>query len=130
MTYKTQSSMEQHINLLGWLNIGLNVFMLVMAVFIYMFMMGIGVATGDLEALGIMSVVGGFTGLILVATSIPGIIAGVGLLKQKPWARILAMIVAALGIMNFPYGTAMAVYTFWVLTQPEVNLSFATAKSA
>lgn len=129
MSYKTQHSMEKHINLLGWLYVGLNAFMLVLALFVYLFMMGVGVLSGDLEALGIMALLGSFTGFIMVVTSVPGIIAGLGLIKQKPWAKVLAIIVAGLNIMNFPYGTAMSVYTIWVLTQPEVNELFVPVRA-
>lgn len=52
---------------------------------------------------------------------IPSLIAGVGLLKHKGWARILAIIVAVLALSSFPIGTAAGLYTLWVLTQKETG---------
>jgi magnesium-transporting ATPase (P-type) len=47
---------------------------------------------------------------------LPSLIAGYGLLKQKRWAKLFAMISAVLAAINFPHGTALCVYTFWFLT--------------
>ena len=44
-----------------------------------------------------------------------GIIAGVGLLQRAPWARILALIMGFLSLISFPFGTALGIYTIWVL---------------
>ena len=42
-----------------------------------------------------------------------------GLLKYRPWARILALIVAVLHLFSFPFGTALGVYAFWVLLSAQ-----------
>ncbi len=47
--------------------------------------------------------------------TIPSLAAGYALLKQKPWARIAAIIAAIIAGMNFPFGMALCVYTFWFL---------------
>ncbi len=60
-----------------------------------------------------------FTSCILLIISIPGFIAGIGLLKFRQWARILAIILAVLNILSFPLGTALAIYTFWVLLNAQ-----------
>jgi hypothetical protein len=64
-------------------------------------------------------------GLLMAALGIPGLLAGYGLLTRKPWARVLAMVVGILGLLNFPVGTAIGIYTFWVLTQPAASEYFA-----
>jgi nitrate reductase gamma subunit len=58
---------------------------------------------------------------VLVAIGIPSLIAGIGLLKGKGWARTLGMIVAVLALASFPVGTAAGIYTLWVLTQKETE---------
>ncbi len=65
------------------------------------------------------------SGLVLVILSVvifavlllalPGIIGGIGLIKGKSWGRILTMIANVITLFNFPIGTALAAYTFWVL---------------
>jgi hypothetical protein len=44
-----------------------------------------------------------------------GIAAGVGLLNRAPWARMLTIILGCIGLIDPPFGTALGVYTLWVL---------------
>ena len=62
-------------------------------------------------------------GTILVS-SLPCLILGFGLLNFRPWARILGLVLSALLLLNFPFGTAVALYGFWVLLQPETEALF------
>ena len=62
---------------------------------------------------------------MVVVLSLPGIIAGIGLLKLQPWARILAIVISALDLLNVPIGTALGVYGLWVLLQAETERLFA-----
>jgi hypothetical protein len=61
----------------------------------------------------------------MAALGIPGLLAGYGLLTRKPWARVLAIVVGILGLLNFPVGTAIGIYTLWVLMQPAASEYFA-----
>lgn len=58
-----------------------------------------------------------FVGLavISIAQAAAGFLAGWGLIQRKPWARTLTLILAFLGLLSFPLGTALGVYTIWVL---------------
>lgn len=47
------------------------------------------------------------------------IAGGIGLFSCKNWARILTMVMAALGLLNIPIGTLKGVYIIWVLVQQE-----------
>jgi uncharacterized membrane protein (DUF2068 family) len=58
---------------------------------------------------------------LFLAIGIPSLIAGMGLLKHKRWARVLAIVVAVLALASFPIGTAAGVYTLWVLTHKEAE---------
>ena len=62
--------------------------------------------------------------VLLVVISLPGLIAGIGLLKFRPWARILAIIIGALHLLSFPFGTALGVYTLVVLLNAETPALF------
>lgn len=53
--------------------------------------------------------------MFLSVGSIPGIVGGVGLLRARPWARVLLLVLGALNLMFVPIGTALGGYTFWVL---------------
>jgi hypothetical protein len=117
--------LEQHTLILGWLYLVGHAVFLAVGAFIFVLLAGIGAATGEAEALTILSVVGISAGALLGLLAVPGLLAGYGLLKHKPWARVLAMVVGILSLVNFPVGTAIGIYTLWVLTQPSAADYFA-----
>lgn len=47
--------------------------------------------------------------------SIAGFAAGWGLLQRSSWARMLALVLGAISLLNVPFGTALGAYTLWVL---------------
>ena len=59
----------------------------------------------------ILHLVGG----TLIATGVVGLIAGWGLLERQTWARVLAIILGFLSLLHPPLGTALGIYTLWVL---------------
>ena len=66
-----------------------------------------------------MGAIGGFVLIVLLILSVPGIIAGVGLLSYQPWARILAIVLSILDLINIPFGTALGIYGLWVLLSTQ-----------
>ncbi len=56
-----------------------------------------------------------FVGLCILAFSAIGLIGGIGLLNREPWARTLTLIAGFLELLNVPLGTALGIYTIWVL---------------
>jgi hypothetical protein len=54
-------------------------------------------------------------GWLLLARGVLGIVAGIGLLQRAPWARIWALVMAFLSVLSIPFGTALGIYTIWVL---------------
>ena len=57
--------------------------------------------------------------LFVAAFAVPGLIGGIGLLKRRSWARILVLFFAIINISFPPIGTALGVYTLWVLLKKE-----------
>lgn len=113
--------MNTHVKIAGWLWIldgFLSVFMAIVGVVI------IGLTVED-------------TGSALLAGSgavcffLPGVVAyilaGYGLLNHKSWARILAIILAILNLILFPIGTALGIYTLWVMFNDEAKVLFEVA---
>jgi hypothetical protein len=41
-----------------------------------------------------------------------------GLFERQPWARILGVVLGILALLRVPFGTALGIYTLWVLA-PE-----------
>ena len=60
----------------------------------------------------------GAIGLIISGYAIAGLIAGIGLLGRSPWARMLTIVLGCISLIHFPFGTALGIYTLWVLV-PE-----------
>ena len=54
-------------------------------------------------------------GWLLVTKAAAGFLAGWGLLQKELWARTVALVVAFLALLNVPLGTALGIYTLWVL---------------
>lgn len=54
-----------------------------------------------------------FTTLLIMSAL--ALFVGFSLLSRKPWGRTLAIVVAILSLIKFPIGTALGIYTLWVL---------------
>jgi hypothetical protein len=58
-------------------------------------------------------------GILVLAKAACGFITGWGLLHREPWARVFALVLAFIALFNIPFGTAIGVYTLWVLLPSE-----------
>jgi len=57
-----------------------------------------------------------FFGTTLAAfLALLGVITAWGLLQRESWGRMLALIVGVVALLSIPFGTALGVYTLWVL---------------
>lgn len=123
-----QRNLQNHVPIVGWIHIAIHAFNIVIGLAVFILLFGIGLATGEEEAAFVLTIVGVFVGIILLALALPGIAAGYGLLKRKSWGRILAIIVAVLGLLNIPLGTAVGIYTLWVLLPEDASAYFSQSK--
>jgi hypothetical protein len=53
--------------------------------------------------------------IFILAKAALGFVTGWGLMQREPWARILALVLGFVSLFNVPFGTAVGVYTIWVL---------------
>jgi hypothetical protein len=53
--------------------------------------------------------------ILILAKGACGFLAGWGLLQREPWARVVALVLGFISLFNVPFGTAVGVYTLWVL---------------
>ena len=59
---------------------------------------------------------------IIFVFCIPSIIAGIGLVTNKRWAMLLALIVGCFKLFSFPIGTIIGVYTIWVYSEDQKQI--------
>lgn len=125
MNRLNQTQLAQHVTILGWLHIAGNLLFVIIGLFVYFFLSTIGVVTGDEQAVVILGMVATFVGSLLVLLGLPGIVAGIGLLAHKAWARYLAIVLSVLNLLNAPVGTLIGLYSLWVLMQEDAPRFFA-----
>ena len=124
--------MKQHVSILGVLYIAFGVLGMVTAVgMLALFGGAAGIvsmvseqepdAAVAVPILGVLAVVL-FTTIAVL--SIPGLAVGIGLVKFQSWARIGGLILSALNLLNFPFGTALGFYGLWVLLNKETEAAF------
>lgn len=107
--------MGKHVRILGWLHIVLGIFDLLIGMMAFGIMSGIGAVSGDPTSFGMMSLIGGFAGAVMLVMALPNLLVGLGLLRNwGGWVIVLAVILGVINLMNFPFGTAIAAYTFWI----------------
>ena len=126
--------MREHVKILGILNIAMSGLTALTGVLLLVIMGGVGTAitaagqSGKFPELEnpqiagpIIGVLGVAIGIFLLALSAPAIIGGIGLLKYRPWSRILMIVVSSLHLLSVPFGTALGIYGLWVLLNEETR---------
>jgi hypothetical protein len=110
---------QAHMQMLGILWLALSALNTIGGVVLYILA---NTLFGHLHELGAPSAAPGFLRPLLnvIAISILvkaafGFFAGWGLLQWEPWARVVALVLGFLSLFNIPFGTAVGVYTLWVL---------------
>lgn len=109
----------------------------VIGAFVVLLVFGAGAASVGMSgepdaqmALPIIGLAGTGLAIFLLLMGVPGVITGIGLLKLKPWARIVGIVLCAINLINVPFGTLLGAYGLWVLLNSETERLFATATPA
>jgi hypothetical protein len=131
--YPTRSRLQSHLRLLAilWFAFsavnalgGIVLIILANTLLRHMPDMGASPATGFLHPL--LTAVGFF----VLAKAAVGFVAAWGLLQREPWARILTLIVGFLSLIHLPFGTALGVYTLWVLLPAQSEEEYERSRQA
>ena len=113
--------MNTHIKLVAVLHLVLGAMGLIGAAVVFAIFGTVGGLAGwhgDAAAASIIGIVALAIAGLIVFLSIPGMVGAWGLLKGKSWARVLMIVIGVLELLHFPLGTALGVYTLWVMFQP------------
>ncbi len=111
---------QQHVHLLGilWLAMsavnavgGLVLVVVANTLFLHLHELG---APANLPTEFLSSILSTL-GIIVLVKAALGFGAGWGLLHREAWGRVLALVLAFISLFHVPFGTALGVYTMWVL---------------
>jgi hypothetical protein len=132
---------EKHIQLVGILNIvyrslvilGSILLVLIAAGFRRFFDMLLRMNPADMndiptELLDIVPVAILVIAICMFVVSVVGIVAGAGVLGKRRWGRILMLIVSFFNLLRVPVGTALGIYSIWVLLNDETIKLFASPR--
>jgi len=73
---------------------------------------------------GFLMPIMGALGAYLAITAIVGLLVGWGLIDRRPWARMFAIVIGCLKLIDFPLGTALGIYTLWVLASQGAEAEY------
>lgn len=65
-----------------------------------------------------------FVGTATVVGVTVALFAGFSLLNRKPWGRTLGIVAGILALFTFPVGTALGIYTLWVLAPTQSGFEY------
>jgi hypothetical protein len=57
--------------------------------------------------------------VIIMVSSIPTLIAGIGLVTRQSWATLFALIMGCLKLISVPIGTAIGIYAIWIYSEEQ-----------
>jgi hypothetical protein len=111
-----QSRLERHLRTLAILWIAIGSLFFIPAIGLLIFGSGVRFVLHNREPFQalfpLFLYVAGSTLAVLAAG---GVCVGLGLIQHRPWARTAAIILGVLALFHPPFGTALGVYTLWVL---------------
>ncbi|MGA2902099.1 MAG: hypothetical protein ABSF40_17890 [Candidatus Acidiferrales bacterium] len=111
---------QQHIHLVGIFWFAISAFNSLIGVVLYILANTLLAPGGGAGAPPFLCPLLSAIAVIVLSGSALGFFAGWGLLHREPWARILALVLAfVVMFINIPLGTAVGVYTMWVLLPRE-----------
>lgn len=111
---------QQHIHLVGIFWFAISAFNSLIGVVLYILANTLLAPGGGAGAPPFLCPLLSVIAVIALSGSALGFFAGWGLLHREPWARILALVLAfVVMFINIPVGTAVGVYTMWVLLPRE-----------
>ena len=123
--------MASHVKILGILHIvfaSLGILAALVVLVIFGGIAGMVGATNHTDdafvAVPMLGGIGAIIFILILALSLPGLIAGIGLINFRPWARVLGIVISALDLISIPFGTALGIYGLWVLLSNQTEALF------
>jgi len=112
--YRVETRLERHVKVLGILWLALSALRLIPGLAI-LFFGPYAMRFVPFDFRGFVAPLAAIIGVLLTASAAAGVAAGWGLLDRRPWARVLAIVMGIISLIHVPFGTALGIYTLWVL---------------
>ncbi len=103
--------------LLGMLHLGGIAPLFLAAGIVTTVMFGSGIIAGDEETFCITTGIGILIAVLLITLAVPGIVTGVGLIRNKSWAPAMALVMAVFTFLAIPVGTIISILTIWIFRE-------------
>jgi len=62
--------------------------------------------------------------IFLLVKAAACVVAGFGLIERQSWGRPLTLLLGFISLINIPIGTALGIYTLWVLLSPHADSDY------
>lgn len=119
--------MDRHVDLLGWLWLAagaLSALVAVSLVALTLAASALGAEITGTPAARLLALGFGSFALFAAACGLGAGLTGLALRRRRPWARGLGLTLAGASLLLVPFGTALGVYTLWVLLSEDARRLF------
>jgi len=128
MDVLSKKDFDTHRMVVGWLQIVNGLIGIVIGAFVATLILGAGAfsaslmetegaATEGALLMQFMAITAAALGGLMFVLAVPGVVAGIGLVRRASWSRVMALVLSAFELVLFPVGTVLAAYTIFVLSQ-------------
>ncbi|HLF35162.1 MAG TPA: hypothetical protein VI583_13050 [Cyclobacteriaceae bacterium] len=73
------------------------------------------------EIVDFIAILSKMIGIVLLVVSVPALVTGIGILKEKEWSKPFSLIIGIVYLVFFPVGTIIGIYTIWLSTQTVIK---------
>jgi hypothetical protein len=129
-----EARVSRHVQTLGILWCVFGAYRALAGVVAMLFLMGIatppfmgGMGSRGMSFLPFAPVMGGLAavaGVFILFSSCLAFLTGYALLTRKPWGRVIAIVTAILSLIKIFFGTALGIYTLWVLAPSASGMEY------
>jgi phage shock protein PspC (stress-responsive transcriptional regulator) len=130
-TMLTRRRVQDHIHLLAIFWFAISAFNAILGVVLYIIANTLLAPGGPAHAPDFLRPLLSVVAIMIAGGSALGFSAGWGLMHREPWARTLTVVLAFFVLfINIPVGTAVGIYTMWVLLPAESEREYGALVNA
>ena len=123
-----------HIDVLGYLHLVWGAFGMLSGISLAVLAVGTNIAAIELGSVGAAQRAAVWIFVIFAVTlagfGVTMAVIGRGLQRRWPRGRVAALVLAVPNLTIVPFGTALGVYTFWVLQNDDARIEFSASSGA